>query len=129
MIIEIIVIATLAALAGGTALNWNRVIIAVKGKKLAVLGARAVGKTHLLTFLRSGEIPTEYKQTATAQKVPSERRQLKDLELILKETLDLPGGQRHYREWKQLYRESDLVLYLFRVDKIVARDREIEERI
>ncbi len=58
-----IVIAAVSALAGTTiALNWDNILIALKGKKLAVLGARGVGKTHIIKFLSSGSIPAEYKQ-------------------------------------------------------------------
>jgi GTPase SAR1 family protein len=74
-----IIIGTLVVLlvGGGVALNWDNLLTNYKGKKLAVLGARAVGKTSLLNFLRTGSVPSEYKQTVTPEKIPSKTYHLK----------------------------------------------------
>jgi hypothetical protein len=59
----------------------------------------------------------------------SRQASIYDLELRLKETLDLPGGKVAYPEWKRLHNEADVVLYLLRADKILAGDFEVEERV
>src|SRR5262249_21203756 len=90
-------IGVVSLLVGTTiAVKWDDIVVALKGKKLAVLGARGVGKTHLITFLSSGSIPAEYKQTIAPQKASSRRFQLKDLDLKMKDTLDVSGDKAAY---------------------------------
>lgn len=72
---------------------WDSLVVALKGKKVAVLGARGSGKTTLLTFLSKGELPVGNTQTTSAKRVALSRLKLKDLQLDLKETKDLPGGE------------------------------------
>src|SRR4051812_38292644 len=66
------------------AVKWDDIVVALKGKSLAVLGARGVGKTHLITFLTSGSIPAEYKQTVAPEKMTARRFHLKELDLRLR---------------------------------------------
>lgn len=117
-----------AALAGGVALNWDRILVFLKGKRLAVLGERGVGKTHLVEFLSKGSIPSEYKQSS-AEKTAARRFQLRDLDLKIKDSMDVGGGQSFYAEWKELTTNADVVLYLLRADRLFARDAEVEERV
>lgn len=133
----IIVIVAKALLAGvGTGLATyfiggviEAIIAEWKGKKLAVLGARGVGKTTLVQFLSSGSLPAEYKQTVAPEKVKSRRFQLRELDLKIKETLDVSGSKAAYAEWKELVDQADVVLYLLRADRLFARDAEVEARI
>ena len=61
--IFIIAIAAAALLGGGAvAANWDKIIKALKGKKLAVLGERD-RKATLLKFLTEGSIPEKYEAT------------------------------------------------------------------
>jgi GTPase SAR1 family protein len=108
---------------------WDYIVIALRGKKIAVLGARGVGKTHLVKFLTTGKIPAEYKQTVAPEKAPSHRFSLKDLDIKVKETLDLSGDKAAYAEWKQLVNKADVVFYLLRADRLIAGDRDVEERV
>lgn len=117
-------------LAGTTiAVKWDDIVIALRGKRLAVLGARGVGKTHLVKFLTTGAIPAEYKQTVAPEKASSRRFSLKDLDLKVKETLDLSGDKAAYAEWKELHDEADVVFYLLRADRLIAGDRDVEGRV
>lgn len=117
-------------LAGTTiAVKWDDIVIALRGKRLAVLGARGVGKTHLVKFLTTGAIPAEYKQTVAPEKTSSRRFSLKDLDLKVKETLDLSGDKAAYAEWKELHDEADVVFYLLRADRLIAGDRDVEGRV
>lgn len=120
-----------AALLGGTtiALNWDEIVLAFKGKRLAVLGARGVGKTHLVKFLASGSIPAEYKQTVAPEKASGRRFQLNELELNIKDTLDVSGDKAAYAEWKELVERADVVFYLLRADRLLVGDIDVETRV
>ena len=107
---------------------WDKIIVAFMGKKLAILGARGVGKTHLLKFLTTGSIPSEYKQTAMIEKAPARRFQIKELNLKIKSTLDL-GGAKVYGEWKKLHDQADVVIYLLRADLLIVGHNEHETRV
>lgn len=129
-LIVLIGLGVAAMLAGGaTYLKWDEIILALKGKRVAVLGARGVGKTHLVKFLTTGSIPPTYKQTVTPAKVPARRFDLKELELNVKDSLDVAGDKVAYAKWKELVGRSDVVLYLLRADRIFARDAAAEARI
>ena len=85
----------------------------VSGKKLAILGARGVGKTHLLTFLTTGSIPESYKH----------RRESKGRRSLSLKIGDLPGGPETYAEWKEIFGEAYLI------DKLMEHDAEAENRV
>lgn len=125
-----IVIGVVSLLAGtAITVKWDAIMVALRGKKLAVLGARGVGKTHLVKFLETGSIPAEYKQTVAPEKSASRRFQLHDLDLKVKSSLDVSGDKAAYGEWKELHDQADVIFYLLRADKLVAGDREVESRV
>lgn len=125
-----IVLAVVAALVGTTiTVKWDKIVITLRGKQLAVLGARGVGKTHLVKFLTTGSIPVEYKQTVAPEKTSSNRFFLKDLDLKVKDTLDLSGDKAAYAEWKDLHDKADVVFYLLRADRLIAGDHVVEGRV
>lgn len=111
------------------ALKWDSILVALKGKKVAVLGARGVGKTHLVKFLTTGSIPAEYKQTVAPEKSSARRFQLKELDLKIKDTLDVSGDKAAYGEWKELHDEADMVFYLLRADRLIEGDPDTEARV
>jgi len=122
--------AAAAILAAGTvALNWDKILILFKGKHLAILGARGVGKTHLRKFLTTGSIPAEYKQTVAPEKTPKNRFQLKELDIKIKEGFDISGDKAAYAEWKKLHDKAHIVFYLLRVDRLIAGDNDVETRV
>jgi energy-coupling factor transporter ATP-binding protein EcfA2 len=123
-------IGIVSLLAGTTIfLKWDDIVVALKGKRLAVLGARGVGKSHLVKFLTTGSIPSEYKQTVAPEKASARRFQLKDLDLKVKDTLDVSGDKAAYAEWKELHDEADVVFYLLRADRLLAGDYAVESRV
>lgn len=125
-----IAVAVVTALAGTTiAVKWDEIVVALNGKRLVVLGARGVGKTHLVKFLTSGSIPAEYKQTVAPEKASSRRFQLNELDLKVKESLDVSGDKAAYGEWKELHDQADVVFYLLRADRLIAGDRNVEARV
>jgi hypothetical protein len=99
------------------------------GKKLAVLGARGVGKTHLIQFMTKGSMPTDYKQTVAPNKTQANKFELNGLSLRIKENLDVSGDKAAYAEWKQCAEEADVLLYLLRADRLLAHDEIVENRI
>jgi len=125
-----LVIATVSLLVGTTiAVKWDDIVVALKGKRLAVLGARGVGKTHLVKFLTTGTIPAEYKQTLAPEKASSRRFALKDLDLKVKDSLDVSGDKAAYSEWKELHDQADVVFYLLRADRLITGDSDVEARV
>ncbi|HEV7368291.1 GTPase domain-containing protein [Arenibaculum sp.] len=133
MVWPILIAAAAALVLGGAAtvvvLNWDSIVTAWRGKRVAVLGAREVGKTCLVKFLSTGSIPENYEQTTSAEKASGRRFSLKDLDLKIDDTLDVPGDSSHYADWKEVADRADLVLYLLRADRLFAGDAEVEERI
>ena len=127
--IPIIIAIAVAVAAAGTiaALNWDEIIKALKGKKLAVLGERKVGKTSLLKFFTEGSIPEEYNPTTRPKRVRGGRFQLKDLKLVIKDTIDVPGRRAYV--WGQSVKDADIVLYLLRVDRLMEGHRPTESRV
>ena len=127
--IPILITTLIIVSATGVALNWDKIATRWSGKKLAILGARGVGKTHLLKFLSNGSIPKSDKQTIRPEKVKGRRFKLRSLDLKIKETRDLSGGDDEYGNWKELFDEADVVFYLLRIHKLMAHDEETKDRV
>ena len=114
---------------GGAALLGLGILADIKGYKLAVLGARRVGKTVLIEFLTKGTLSKEYVKTGRPQKTDSRRFKLKNLALKIKESIDTPGHENFYFQWKNIAEDADIVMYLLRVDLLMKGDRDNEERV
>lgn len=128
-LIPIFIALTVGGVAGGAvASNWDNITYALKGKKIAVLGARAVGKTTLLKYMEKGILIEKYKQTLDKQEIERTRIKLGDLDIRLKKTDDVSGDKAAYGVWKKLFEESDLVLYIIRTDMLLKHDLSTEIR-
>jgi hypothetical protein len=127
----LLAVAAIASIGGAVvvACNWEKIHIALHGKRLAVLGERGVGKTSLITFLQSGTLPVRYCQTGVPKKAAARRFQLEDLDINLKEMYDLSGDESAYGQWKIEVGKADALLYLLRADKIHAGNRSYETRV
>ena len=121
--ILIIVGAVLASVAVGAVLEY------LKWKKFAVLGERSTGKTTLINFLTKGTLSKEYIQTLSPEKTEANNFRLEDLELKIKESIDVPGSADFYGDWEKIVQDADIVLYLLRSDKLMAGNKHIEERV
>ena len=121
-----IIAGTSAALAAVAFLVTKRHL---KGKTLAVLGEDKVGKTCLINFLTTGSIPEKYEATLFAREVPGRRFQLKKLKLNIPSLKDLSGSAADYDQWKGVVIEADIVLYLLRVDQLMASHKPTENRV
>jgi hypothetical protein len=103
-------------------INWDKILIAFKGKKIVVLGEKEVGKTHLIQFLCTGSIPSEYNTTGDPQKYDQRRFFLKNLELDIHEIVDFSGDQMWYQVWEKYFNGAEVILYLFRADRLFSNN-------
>lgn len=108
---------------------WDDILIKFTGKHLAILGARGVGKTHLWRILTTGDILTENKQTLAPENTSARRFPLKGLDLKIKRSLDLAGGEASRGEWKSLCSNADIVFYLLRADQLIKGDNDVKKRV
>jgi hypothetical protein len=120
--------------AGGTvAINWDKLAIAWKGKRVVALGERRTGKTVLSSFPSTGSIPTEYNQTHAPKTLEGRRFRLQTLNLKIKQIRDFPGSTQTPGEalgvWKNAIDNADLVLYLVRVHLLKRQDRKTIRRV
>ena len=113
----------------GAIVFWNDIWIYLKGKKIAVLGERKVGKTCLIKFMTTGTITLEYEQTNLPEKVKPTRKKLSELELFLQSTEDAGGDKDDYPIWKEIQKDADIVFYLVRADQLIAGNKQCETRV
>lgn len=104
------------------ALPWDKIHERLFSKRVVVLGARGVGKTTMNTFLASGSLPQEYKQTIAPEPTKARRFELRDLKLSIARSFDVSGDASAYATWKDNVDAADLVLYLVRADELIAND-------
>ncbi|NET45561.1 hypothetical protein [Okeania sp. SIO2B3] len=130
--IALIIIGSFLAGAGGIygILEWKHILIELKGKKLAVLGAKGTGKTTLLNYVIKGILSEGYHQTKYA-KPTDERRFILDKNtwISLKKSTDLGGDTSFRTEWQSLFEDSDLVFYLVRADLLIKNDQYTQSRV
>lgn len=112
--------------------TWDDIIFALQGKKIAVLGQRAVGKSSLLKCAfeeKDLEDLEKYIQTLISKEVVRKHLKFDELDIRLKTTKDVSGSEEALLEWKTLFSESDIILYLVRTDKLFNNDNEHIERV
>jgi hypothetical protein len=90
----------------------------MRHKKIAVLGARGVGKTTLHHFMQTGELKASHNVTEQGGK-PYKAFQLKkiidSMNLDIKKGIDVNGGD--YNAWRNITKDAEITLYLFDVYK------------
>lgn len=99
-----------AVVSGSVVSNWENIAYSLKGKKIAVLGTRRVGKTTLLKYMEKGILIERYNQTRDKNEIERTRIKLDDLDILIKKTDDVSGGEKAYGVWEKLFKEADLVL-------------------
>ncbi len=130
MVLPIIIYAIVAGVVGfcggcGIAILKEK----IGGKKIVLLGPRTAGKTTLSEYLSTGYIHSKYKQTVQGVTKKGRLIAIKELKLKISKIEDVPGAREYYRQWKDAFEKSDIVLYLFRADEIWERKAETEKRI
>lgn len=98
--------------------TWEKIITALKGKKIAVLGARGAGKTTFFILLNALNLTAlEIEQTVNRNKTKSSSIDLNIQEEIkkirFKPTFDLPGSEdyRDNGKWQKEFDSANIVLY------------------
>lgn len=101
---------------------------ALKGKRIAVLGLRQVGKTTLLTYIEKGILIQTYEATLVPKTVERKWLKLPDLDIRFRKTRDVAGSSDAdvRNEWKKLCKESDIILYIVRTDMLLCGDKKAE---
>lgn len=122
-------ILTSVSTTGTVVFFWDDIVIFFKGKRVAIFGAIETGKTTLHKYLREGELVNEHIATRRVKDVIKNRFKLKELELDIKPGTDISGQQDFVKEWKEIFRESDICIYMFDASKVYAGDEDHIEKI
>ena len=127
MLIPLIIVASLAGCI--VVEKWDSIRNSLFGKKIAIIGARGVGKTHLCKFLLEGEIPEEYEQTTEPKKFSGRTFKLNTLELEIRDIIDVPGAKDYYKVWEQNCKCADIIFYLVKAYEIFDDNEATKSRI
>jgi GTPase SAR1 family protein len=118
---------------------WDWLVVKFSGSTIGILGQRAAGKTTLHAVFRDAPMPDGYRPTVAAQSVGTGRQLFQALpgsdhqpqsgKVAVRKGRDVPGDSKlNAASWKDVILESDVVLYLFDVHKLLASDAEYAER-
>lgn len=96
----------------------------LSGKRVAILGRQEVGKSTLLYMLRDNKLPDQV--IRTTDPIPGGEFEM-ELGLRRKARFivpkDLPGSAAPtWRVWEEAFTGADVVLYLFRSDRLIEVD-------
>jgi len=94
----------------------------LKGKRFAVLGPAAAGKTTMINFLRTGEVTLHYEETEAPTKLKGRNIKLKEYELKIDDIVDVPGDKDFHSTWKMQVSTADVVCYIFDASRFVRGD-------
>lgn len=110
--------ALMAAIAG-----W-RFRLRLGGKRVAILGDRSTGKSTLLSHLQQASRKGSAERADGPAPSGSFALEVKGRSIEFKVPSDLPGGDGlGLSSWKEAFRDSQYVWYLFRADLIAVGDQ------
>jgi hypothetical protein len=111
--------------------KWEDILFALKGKRVAILGVRQIGKTTLFDYIEKGVWLENYQATLLPQEVGRRKLKKGDLEIRLRKTRDVAGSDSAdlRAQWKEICEGSDIILYIVRTDLLLRGDKDIEERV
>jgi len=114
------VVAGVSAIASAifTVSFWDEILIIFKGKRIAILGDKATGKTTLHNFLTNGEL----KGGSGIEKTKSNALKLKDLEFYFSSSTDIAGSADFVNVWKDIIQKSDFTFYMVNSEKVFYND-------
>lgn len=96
----------------------------LSGKRVAILGRQEVGKSTLLYMLRDNKLPDQV--IRTTDPIPGGEFEMKlgwRRPARFSVPKDLPGwAAPTWRVWEEAFASADMVLYLFRSDKLIEDD-------
>jgi len=95
------------------------------GKRVAILGRQAVGKTTLLSLLMGEDMSESRKTTVDPTTGGTFEFQIGKKTVRFRVRHDQPGWapENSYKGWNEEFGDADFVLYLFRADLIARGDR------
>ena len=121
MPIPIIIWIAALVIGGATvAAYWDDITIYFKGKSFAILGAKATGKTTLHNFLSQGTLTGGTGMEKTEKNI----LRLKDLNLVIKSSIDITGSEDFVPQWKTVISQANFVFYLINSSKVYNQDQD-----
>lgn len=99
------------------------------GKPLCVIGDTKTGKTEFYKYINKAlreKLEREHKgkyQATSVSQVSSVCTYIDDVRIAIKSTKDYGGADAYVDNWKALYHESDICLYLINGEELHARDQ------
>lgn len=100
-------------------------VIALRGKTVAILGPRASGKTTLYNFLEHGTVDLGRPGRATTGPEKHRAFRNRELGLSIRKGVDVPGGMRE--PWEEPYKRADMAFYMFDVNRLQAEEAYAKE--
>jgi hypothetical protein len=102
---------------------WTGTIVLFGGKKIALLGQQATGKTRLLEYILESKLPdvNDYHATITNKRFNSSRDKLGNGHRVrIKAGTDVGGTAAHRdAHWQKLCIDADVIGYLVRADVLL----------
>lgn len=102
----------------------------LNGKTIAILGARASGKSRFFEYIATQKLSnsSHYSQTKYKQTVASKHnvekavfdKGGKNIEFDLVKSIDVAGGSVAYQDWKEVAKNADILLYLINAEKLLS---------
>lgn len=112
---------------------WIKLKKKVVGKEVIILGQRSTGKTTLLNYLATGEIPSDIQQTVSLERIKKKKtKKLKELgwKVRLANTQkDYAGVTGDYMPWVSGIETADIMIYLFKIDEWLIDAESIEAQL
>ncbi|MBD2483823.1 GTPase domain-containing protein [Planktothrix sp. FACHB-1365] len=109
--------------------KWGDIMLALQGKKIAILGATGTGKTTMYEFLTKKSLPEKHKQTLLATTIKGGIFKFDERNIVLKKATDVSGGEASLAEWQKLFNEADFVFYLIRTDELLNESELTVKRV
>lgn len=103
----------------------------LKGKRVAILGARQTGKTTLLRYLElDGLLEGNIRGTTDANGGGRFELNIQGANVMFDVLKDVPGNQDLlFKDWREAVESADYVWYLFRADRLAEDDKDQNDMV
>lgn len=116
--LRLFVVKASALITGLTLAFWNKIMTFFSGKKLAILGAKATGKTTFYNFLTNGELTGG----TGIEKTKSNTFKMKGINFRIKSGKDITGSEDFVNVWTDIIKESDYTFYMIDSERVFKND-------